>query len=153
MRDEVRHAVDILDTVGRFVDAARLSFARALVGRVSGDGDVAFFGQALCVEAGHLLFHAAVRVRDDDGRVHLFPVVACRGIYVGGDFQAVQLIGDRMNVHLASFVPGNGCVVHQRERILFVVRSKALCRAACNGCQQGGFEYCLSHENFHLVWV
>jgi hypothetical protein len=49
--DEVRHAVNVFDAELRFVRAARLATAGALIGRVGCEGDVALLRELLGIQA------------------------------------------------------------------------------------------------------
>ncbi|MNS37119.1 hypothetical protein D3C72_693240 [compost metagenome] len=145
--DEVRHAVDILDAVRRLVDAARLSATCALIRGIGGNRDVALFGQSLGIQTGDLLFHAAIGVRHHHRRVGLLRIVVGRGVDVGSDVQAIELVADRMDVDLAGFILGNCTVVSQGERVLFVVGGAGFAsRNTDHGGHQRGFQNCVSHK-------
>ena len=93
---------------------------RALIRGIRGDRDVALFRQALGIQARDLFLHPAVRVRHDDRRIFLLRIVVRRGVDVGGDIQAVELVRDRVNIDLARLVLRDRAGVDQRERILHV---------------------------------
>ena len=64
-RGQERHGgLEILDPVCRVFQTARFAFALALVGGIEGESDEPLPGQALRVQAGGLLLHAAARVTD-----------------------------------------------------------------------------------------
>ena len=133
--------MDVFNAIRWFINAARLTTAGALISRISGDGDVALFGQTLGIQPGDLLFHTAIRMRDHHRRVGLLGIVVDRGVNVGGDVQTVELVADRMNVDLARFVPGDRAVVRQGERVLFVVRRQGFASREADQCRhEGGFE-------------
>jgi hypothetical protein len=79
--------LDVLDPVGRVLQAARTAAALSLVGGVEGQGDEALLGQALGVQAGGLFLHAAAGVADDDRRARPGEAVAV-GVEVAGDLDA-----------------------------------------------------------------
>ena len=103
----------------------------ALIRGVRGDRDVALFRQALGIQARDLFLHPAVRVRHDDRRILLLRIVVRRGVDVGGNIQAVQLVRDRVDIDLARLVLRDRAVVDQGERILLVV-----------GRESGGIGHC-----------
>lgn len=111
LRDEIGHAVDVLDAVRGLVHAARLATACTLVGGIGGDGDVALFGQVLGIEARDLFLHAAVRVRHDDGGIFPALVVTRRRIDVRGNIQPMQLVADWVDVDLARLVRGDRAAI------------------------------------------
>ena len=119
--NKVGHAVNVFDTVGGFVDVARLATAGALVGGVGGNGDIALVSQALGIQARDLFLDPAVGVRDDDGRVFFARIVVGRCVHIGGDIQAVELVGNRMDIDLARFVASDCIGVGQGERVGLVV--------------------------------
>lgn len=143
--NDVDHAMNIFHTEGRVIEIAGRTATGTLEGGIGCHGDVAGFGQTLCVQAGHLLLDTAVRVGHDDGRI-LFvglPVIACRRIDVGGNGVAVQVVRDRMDIHLAGFVLRDSAAIDQAERI--GVRALDLA--------QGNFFQILRAEERHQEWT
>ncbi len=154
LRQDVGGAVDVLDAVGGFVHVARLALASALIGGIKGKTDVALFRHPLTVQSGHLLLTSSVGMRHDKGGINLRCVISGRGIDVGDNLQAVQVVVDAVNVHLAQLVLGNGSPINQPERIVVgalnsgeVHRCKrllGLCdRGACQHQSGGTAQHCL----------
>ena len=103
------------------VHVARLAAAPALIRGVRGDRDVTLFGEVLGIQARGLLLHPAVRVRHDDRWIFLLRIVVRRGVDVGGDIQAVELVLDRVDIDLARLVLRDRAIIDERERVLSVV--------------------------------
>ena len=142
LADKVGHAVNVFDTVRRFIDAARLTTAGALIRRIGSDGDVALFGQALGIQTGNLFLHAAIGVCNDHGRVSLLGVIASRGVDVGGDVQTIELVADRMDVDLARFVGADRAIIGEGERVLLVVGGQGFARREADQCRhERGFKH------------
>ncbi|MNI14953.1 hypothetical protein D3C73_682360 [compost metagenome] len=139
--------MDVLDAVRGLVDVARLATAGPLIRRIRRDRDVALIGQALGIQAGDLLLHPAIGMRHDDGRVLLRRVIMGRGVDVGGDVQAVESVGDRMDVDLAWFVLHQRACVGQGVGIVFVVRGLGV---NARHADHGGHE-CGLQRGSHLV--
>ena len=136
--DEVRRAVDVLGAELRRVGAARLARAAALVGGVHRHGDVAHLGQALGVQPGGLLLDPAIGVGDHDRSVLLVRIVVGRGVDIGRDRQAIEVVGNRVDVDLARHVLRDRPFVGQGERVEPVVgRRRAAGRQADHGGQRG----------------
>jgi hypothetical protein len=57
-------------------------------------------------------------MRHDDRRICPLRIVVRRGVDVGDDVQAGELVGDRMNVDLPRFVLRDGAAIDKGERIL-----------------------------------
>lgn len=109
--EEVRHAMDVLDTVGGFVHVARLAATGTLIGRIGGNRYVALLRQALGIQARDLFLHPTIRVRHDDCGIFLRRVIVRGGVDVGGNLQTVELVCDRVDVNLARFVLGDRAVI------------------------------------------
>ena len=129
LADEIGGGTDVFDAVLRFVGVARAAAARALIGGVKSDGDVALLGEFLRVQTRHLLFHAAVGVGNDDSGVFFGGVKIGGRIDIGGDFNAGVLLRvfHGVDIDFAFHVLRDGVVVSQREGIAAVVCSHGVC--------------------------
>ncbi len=123
--------MDIFDAICGLVDAARPTAAPTLIRGIGGDRDIAPFGEMLGIQARDLFLHPTIRVRHDDRRIFLRRIVVCRGVDVGGNIQAIELIGDRVDIDLARFVLRDRAVINQRERDLLVVGCDSGCIGHC----------------------
>lgn len=74
------------------VGMAWISAACALVGCVSGDGDIAVFCQALGIKARDLFLYAAIGMGNDYGRIRAVSFIVGRSVDIGRYFYAVQII-------------------------------------------------------------
>ena len=113
--------MDILDTISGFIHAARHPTAGTLISRVGGNGDVALLSKTLGIQPSDLLFYAAIWMRDHHRRVFFCGIVVSRGIDIRSNLDAMQIVFHRMNVDLAFDVLGDGTVIGQCERVLFVI--------------------------------
>ena len=113
--------MDIIDPEGGLVHIAGLAPARALIHRIRRDGDVALLSQTLGIQTGDLFFDTAVGVGNHDGRILLAYVITRRGIDVGRNIDAIELVCDRMNVDLAFDIFGNRAFIGQSEGVLFII--------------------------------
>ena len=113
--------MDVLDAVGGLVHAARLTATATLVRGIGGDRDVALFGHVLGIQACDLSLHTAIGVGHDDRWIFLLRIEVRRGVDVGDDVQAIELVLHRVDVDFAWFVLRDRTGIDKRERILLVV--------------------------------
>ena len=118
--EHVGGAVNILHSVGGAVGAAGLSSAGALISGVEGKSDISFPGHNLGIVASLLFFHAPVGMGHYQSRIFLRRVVAGRRIDIGGNAEAVEIVGNRVDVHFTGLVGLDGVVVHKSVGIAFV---------------------------------
>ena len=104
----------------RLAGVARFALAGSLIGGVECQADITLFSHALAVKSCYLFFNASVRMRHDEGRITFRRIVARRSIDVGGDFQAVQVVSNGMNIYRSRFILCNGVGIHQAERVAVV---------------------------------
>ncbi|MNC39434.1 hypothetical protein D3C75_880930 [compost metagenome] len=83
---EIYRAADVIDARSWKLHQARLAATVTLIGRIVSQGDKALLGQSKRIQACGLLFDAADRVRDDDGRV----------LFVGVEFGRFEQVGSDM---------------------------------------------------------
>ena len=101
---------------------SRFTAAGALITRIGCNSDVTHTGEFLGKETGNLFFHAAVRVSNNDGGIGFFRIVAGRCVDVGSHANAVDCIGNRMNIYFTGNVFCNCIVIYQAVRILRKIR-------------------------------
>ena len=120
---------DVFNAVLRFIGVARTAAACALVSGVKSDGDVALLGKFLRIQACDLLFHAAIRMGNDDGGIFFRGVVIGGRVHIGGDFNAGVLLRvfHGVDIDFAFHVLRDGVVVSQREGIAAVVCGHGVC--------------------------
>lgn len=138
LAEVIRHAVNVLDAVCRFIDAAGHASAGPLVGGVRRDGDVALLCQALGIEARDLLLDPPVGVGNDHGRVGFGGIIVGRGIDIRGYLDAMQVIFHRVEVDPALDVFGDGPFIGQGKRILSVIGGLGGGGKACQRRQHHG---------------
>ena len=129
MQQDVGGTVNVLDAVGGLVRLTRFALAGSLIGGIERQTDVARFGHALTVKSRHLLFHAAVGVRYDEGGITFRRVVTRRRIDIGGDFQTAEVVGNGVNIYLSICIFRNGVGIYQSPRIAVVaLEGRPICR-------------------------
>ena len=111
--------MDILRAELRLVHIAGSPLTGSLIGSVRRDGDIAFFCQPLGIKSGHLFFDASVGMSHHDGGIFFRGLISGGSVHVGRNFQAVQSIGDGMDIHFSFDVFHDGSFVDKTERIVF----------------------------------
>ena len=91
-----------------------------IIDGIERQADITFFRHALTVKSCYLLLHSAVGVRHHEGGITFRRIVARRSIDVGRDFQAVQVVGNGMNIYRFRFVLRNGVGIDQTPRVAVV---------------------------------
>lgn len=117
LQQNVGSATNILYTVGGFVCVARFTFAGTLISGIESKANVALFSHALAVKSRYLLFHAAIGVCDNKGRITFYRVVSCGGIDIGGNFQPIQIVGNGMDIYFACCISGESIGIDQSPRV------------------------------------
>ena len=118
--EKVYHATDVINSVGRIVTLPRFSAALALIRGVCCNRHIAHLCKLLGKQSCHLLLYAAVGMRHGYGRILLIAhgVKIRWGINIGSNTDAIQHIGNRMDIDLTRFIVCDSSHINQAELIL-----------------------------------